>query len=400
MTIPMIDAPPHVAFVNHSAEPGGGELALFDLVRATPEARVILFSDGPFAAMLKAAGIDPKLIDAGAVLDIRRDDGLATIIARSPAIVGLVGRLVKAIRASDVTYANSQKAFIAAALAAPLARRPLIWHLHDILTEAHFSGPVRRVAIALSNRCARAVIANSSATAIAYRDAGGRCPVSIIHNGIDPLPFDPSANASHRAALADTIGSGTAPILGMFGRLAPWKGQHVAIDALSRISGAHLVLVGAALFEEHTHEAALRRQVEAAGLTDRVHFLGFRTDVPALMGGVDIALHCSTAPEPFGRVIVEAMMAQTAVIAAAAGGALEIVEDGRTGLLTSPGDVGSLAMAIRSLLDAPDHARRLASAGRVMALSRFSLDTATARIHAVIAATAHPHGWATSASLR
>jgi glycosyltransferase involved in cell wall biosynthesis len=383
----MTATPPRVAFVNHSAEPGGGELALFDLVRATPDARVILFSDGPFAGMLRDIGIEPQWIRAGAVLDIRRTDSLPAIAARMPALAGLTLRLAKSLRHSDVVYANSQKAFIAAALAAPLARRPLIWHLHDILTEAHFSGTVRRAAIALGNRFAEGVIANSTATATAYRDAGGTRPVEVIHNGIDPRPFAALDRDRCRNALATAIGSGAAPILGVFGRIAPWKGQHVAIDALAHVPDVHLVLVGGALFGEDDHDAALRRQVADAGLQSRVHFLGFRSDIPALMSGVDIALHCSTAPEPFGRVIVEAMMAEVPVIATAAGGALEIVEDGRTGLLVAPGDSVSLAAAVRTLLDDTARAAQLASAGRAAALSRFSLDASVSRIHAAIAAT-------------
>lgn len=381
-----------VAFVNHSAEPGGGELALLDLVGATPGAQVLLFADGPFVPMLERVGVTPRIIDAGAVLDIRRDAGLLKLLFKLPALAALVARLASALRGSDVAYANSQKAFVASALAAPLTRRPLIWHLHDILTETHFSGPVRRVAVGLSNRFAHSVIANSQATADAYIAAGGRRPVTVAHNGIDPRPFDPSAREALRAALAADIGSGTAPILGIFGRLASWKGQHVAIDALSRIPEAHLVLVGGALFDEAPHEAALRRQVADAGLSERVHFLGFRSDVAALMGGVDIALHCSTAPEPFGRVIVEAMMAGTPVIASAAGGALEIVEEGKSGLLTPPSDAQSLATAINGLLRDPDRARQLAETGRARAMAHFSLDSSIAQLHAIIAKVARPPG--------
>jgi len=379
---------PRTVFVNHSAEPGGGELALYDLVRATPDARVILFSEGPFVAMLEAARITPRMIDAGSVLDIRRTDGLVSMLGKAPALAALAVRLASALRTADVVYANSQKAFIASALAAPIARRPLIWHLHDILTASHFSGPVRRVAVGLSNRVARAVIANSDATARAYREAGGRCAVTVVHNGIDPQPFDGLDREGRRGELAETIGSGDAPILGLFGRLAPWKGQHVAIEALTLVPRAHLVLVGGALFGEHEHEASLRRQVDVSGLNGRVHFLGFRSDVPALMAGVDVALHCSTAPEPFGRVIAEAMMAGTPVIATAAGGALEIVEDGRSGLLVPPDDAAALAASIRRLLDDGDGATRLAEAGASRARADFTLDASVARIHEVIAAVA------------
>ena len=387
----MNDRVPLVTFVNHSAELGGGELALLDLARATPRARAVLLSDGPLNALLAEAGTMVRTIDAGRVLEIRRTDGLLAALGKCPGLFALGLRLASEIRRSEVVYANSQKAFVAVALAAFLTRRPLLWHLHDILDGAHFSGPIRKVAITLSNRFAHGVIANSIATADAYRKAGGRSPVTVIHNGIDSAKFDPGKRTQYRAELASAIGSGSSPIIGLFGRLAAWKGQHVAIEALTQMPGVHLVLVGGALFDETPYENDLRAQVAAANLTDRVHFLGFRQDIPELMGGVDVAIHCSTAPEPFGRVIVEAMMAGTPVIASAAGGALEIVDDGETGLLVPSDAPELLATALRKLFDDPAGAQRMATQALGMATSRFSLDASVTRLHAQIATAAFRH---------
>ncbi len=91
--------------------------------------------------------------------------------------------------------------------------------------------------------------------------------------------------------------------------------------------------------------------VESEGLANRAHFLGFRDDVPALMKGVDIVAHTSIAPEPFGRVVVEGMLAGKPVIAARDGGVTEIIDDGRDGLLVPSGDANALAAAIRQLAD-------------------------------------------------
>jgi len=86
-------------------------------------------------------------------------------------------------------------------------------------------------------------------------------------------------------------------------------------------------------------------------------------------------VHTSVAPEPFGRVIVEGMLARRPVIATRGGGAVEIVRDGETGLLVPPGDVQALVAAIRHLLEHPDLARRLAEAAYRDARLRFSLKT-------------------------
>jgi glycosyltransferase involved in cell wall biosynthesis len=141
--------------------------------------------------------------------------------------------------------------------------------------------------------------------------------------------------------------------------------------------GVHAVFVGAALFGDDAQYAAeLQSRAAALEITDRVHFLGFRDDVPALMSAVDIVVHSSTTPEPFGRVIVEAMLAERPVIATRAGGAMEIVEDGRTGMLVAPGEPAALARAITGLLNNPARAATIARNGRRCAESRFTLDSA------------------------
>ena len=109
----------------------------------------------------------------------------------------------------------------------------------------------------------------------------------------------------------------------------------------------HAVLVGAALFGEDAYEAELRAYVLEHGLADRVHFLGFQHDIAACMKAVDVVAHTSISPEPFGRVIIEGMLAKRPIVAARAGGVTDIVEDRENGILCTPGDVSALAGALR-----------------------------------------------------
>jgi glycosyltransferase involved in cell wall biosynthesis len=262
----------------------------------------------------------------------------------------------------------------------------LIWHLHDMLTADHFAPLMRLAATRLANLGAARVIANSHATAQAFAEAGGdRSKVRVVHNGIDPEPFDRVDETTTRAGLRRILDCGTAPLLGVFGRLATWKGQHVLIEALQGLPDVHAVLVGGPLFGEGDYDSWLHRMVSERGLTGRVHFLGFREDVPALMKGVDIVLHTSVTPEPFGRVIVEGMLAGKPVIATAAGGVLEILEPAVSGLVVPPGDAAALASAIRELLASPARAAALARRGCAEARRRFSLEAHVDAIDAVIA---------------
>ena len=106
-------------------------------------------------------------------------------------------------------------------------------------------------------------------------------------------------------------------------------------------------------------------------MKERVRFLGFREDIPALLHAVDFVAHTSVAPEPFGRVIVEGMLAGKPVVATRAGGACEIIEDGATGCLVAPGDGAALAAVLRMLMEQPGEASRLAKAGRIFAMQKF-----------------------------
>lgn len=381
-----------VLLLDHSAELGGGELALYDYARCAAGVRAVVFEDGPFVRLLADAAVPVEVLNAGAVLAIRRDHGWRQAIRIAPRLAALTWAIGRQMRSAEVTYANSQKALIVAAIANSVVRRPLVWHLHDILTAAHFSATMRRVVIALSNRFVEHVIANSEATAAAYRAAGGRRPVTAIHNGIDPAPYDQIDRDAARRDLSAMLGVDNAPMLALFGRLSPWKGQEVAIRALATLPGCHLLLVGTAMFGDTACEAELHTLAAREGVATRVHFLGFRSDVASLMAAADIVLHCSTAPEPFGRVIAEGMMAGTPVIASAAGGALEIVTDGQSGMLVPPGDPAALTAAVRTLLDRPDRAETIAAAGRTEANARFSLAAAVDRIDAVIDAVRQPLG--------
>ena len=123
-------------------------------------------------------------------------------------------------------------------------------------------------------------------------------------------------------------------------------------------------------------------------MNERVHFLGFQRDVAACMKAVDIVAHTSITPEPFGRVIVEGMLARSPVVAARAGGVVEIVEHDGNGLLFEPGDAHGLAEALAALK--ADRARRewLVASGHVTALRRFGTKTYVDRVEQILADTA------------
>ncbi len=364
-----------VLFLDHVGVLGGAELAIVDVARAYRDtSTVVLFADGPFRDRLMDEGIKVEIVQGSRDLHAMRRETRWPSMGAMGGLLSLVRRLVPIARGYDCLHANSQKAFVTACFAGMLAQRPVIWDLNDLLTTDHFSKMNIRLDVALANRFAVRVIANSQASADAFMAQGGRADtLRVVYNGISSAPFDAITEAQIAATRRD-IGLGDVPVVGIFSRLGEWKGQHIALEALVHVPDVHLLLVGDALFGEEAYARSLRNQAARLGLEGRVHFLGFRTDIPLLMRLVDVVAHTSSAPEPFGRVVVEGMLARRPVIATEAGGVPEIVVDGRTGVLVPPGDAGAFAAALRALLSDRQRADDIARAGHAHATARFTVE--------------------------
>ena len=368
-----------ILFLDHTGALGGAELFLLDLAKTwLGKRKVLLFADGPFRSRLEQCGVPVEVLDAHHTVKnvARAGRGFAQLRA-IPAVVRLARQVAKRAADFDLLFANSQKSLVIGALAAQISGKKLVWYLHDILTAEHFSHLNRRVAVTCGNRFAERIFANSHASLGAFVASGGRSKqVSVVYNGIS-LPDTPRAAMDEaRRRIRSELGWGDAKIVGLFSRLAPWKGQHILLQTLSKIPEMKAVFVGAPLFgEEVQYQEELIAITKTLGLTDRVRFLGFREDISELLHAVDFVVHTSISPEPFGRVIVEGMLAGKPVIASMAGGACEIIHDGETGCLVPPGDSDALADILRQLSNQPDKAQRISQAGRTAAMNNFSLKT-------------------------
>ena len=366
-----------VLFLDHTGALGGAELFLLELAQHWVGGRkVLLFADGPLRERLERVQVPVEVLAADASVNsvARAGRGLAQLRA-IPGVWRLARRVAGQAADFDVLFANSQKALVVGALAAWMAGKRVVWYLHDIVTAEHFSGLNRRVSVFVGNRFAYRIIANSQASLEAFVASGGRRErTAVVFNGIDaPAISAATMEESARRIRAGLRGNG-AKIVGLFSRIAPWKGQHVLLEALAQLPEMNAWFVGAPLFgDEVRYQEELVATAKSRGLTDRVRFLGFRDDIPELLNAVDFVVHTSISPEPFGRVIVEGMLAGKPVIATRAGGACEIIQDGETGCLVPPGDSAALAVALRRLVEHADEAARLGRAGKLSAIERFSV---------------------------
>ncbi|MBT9317259.1 glycosyltransferase [Leptothoe spongobia] len=377
-----------ILFLDQSNKLGGAELCLADIAQQFSSTSLVgIFTEGTFPEHLRQFNIPVEIL-TNQTLAVQKASGLLTGFKSLNQLIPLVTKAAKLSKKYDLIYANTQKALVVGALASFLSRRPFVYHLHDIVSPDHFSTTNRRIIITLANQAAL-VIANSDASRNAFIQAGGRPDhIHVVYNGFHPKTYttclDDSEREDFRKQLAPT--DKKIPFLvGHFSRLSPWKGQHILIEALQHCpDNVIALLVGDALFGEQDYVQQLHQQVTALNLEHRVKFLGFRSDIPQLMTACDLVTHTSTSPEPFGRVIVEAMLCGTPIVAAAAGGATELIDHGQTGWLTPPGNARKLADIINTCQNHPTQAKQCAHQAQTQASSKFDLRSVNLRLNQLL----------------
>jgi glycosyltransferase involved in cell wall biosynthesis len=203
---------------------------------------------------------------------------------------------------------------------------------------------------------------------------GGHRPERLraVLNAIEPADWDPSEGpATGRALLGVPAGS---PLLLCVARIFHWKGHALLIRALAavkrEISAVKLVVVGADYPEGSGETAKLEQLARELGVSDDVSFVGQRRDVPQLLAACDVFV-LPSYEEPFGLVYAEAMAMKRPVVGLTNGGTPEVVEHGRSGLLSEPHDVDGLARNLVTLLRDPELRARLGEYGRSDVERRF-----------------------------
>lgn len=410
-----------VLYLNTTGSLGGAEMCLLDVAaslrRRRPEWELglIVGEDGPLRGEAEALGVSCRVLPLPAALARMGDAGLkdragrprgrlALALAAAPAAAPMalyVARLHRAIRdaAPDVVHTNGMKAHVLGAWASP-RRLPVIWHLHDFIAS-------RAIMARLLRRVARPGIAGVAVSKAVADDAaaalGARLPVRTVYNAVDLSRFAPEGP---RVDLDAASGLPPAPDgavrVGLIGTFATWKGQDVFLDAAAKLAPdvaarSRLYVIGGPIYKTGGSQwtvEELKGRASRLGLGDRVGFAGFQADPSAAIRGLDVVVHASTRPEPFGRVIVEGMACGKAVVAVAGGGSAELFDDGRTALGIPPDDAGALASAISRLIADPGLRARVAAEGRASAAARFDRDDLAVRWEGAYSAAASRRNFA------
>jgi glycosyltransferase involved in cell wall biosynthesis len=392
--------------VTTSAAMGGAETSLLTLLAAMRKAQpgwamsVVTPASGPLLDKVQAIGVPavalpyPDALTALGETEVtgsRRRSSKVRFVGQGLRAALTLPQYVTALRRelrgrnATVVHSNGLKAHVSAALAKPAGVR-LVWQLHDYVQSRPLSAMLLR---RLSHR-ADAVVANSdSVLADASAALAGHRDLRRIYNAVDLSRFGPDGSVLNLAALSGLPEEAGRVRIGLVATLARWKGHDVFIDAIAKLPRRDRIrayIVGGAVYETAGSQRSLeelRRDVAERGLSDVVGFTGHVDDVPGAMRALDIVVHASTAPEPFGMVIAEGMASGRAVVAARAGGAAELFEDCVTAIGYRSGDAGELAERLNGLVSDASRRLTIGAAARLAAARRFAPERMAAEFREV-----------------
>lgn len=382
-----------VVYLNPSAQLGGAETSLLALLGALlrrrpapPDLSVVLAADGPLVRQLSEMDIRVDVLPFPNALAAVGENGLwgtQTVKAAFEVrqYVANLSRLLTYL-APDVVDAAGFKMHVLSAWSR-LGNVPLVWHVHDFVGRRRVMKQVFRQ----HARCCSLAIANSRSVAEDLQTICPKLPIEVVYNAVDDHRFTPQGNTVDLDALSGMQPAtlGTVKI-GLVATFARWKGHRVFLEALARLRPSLPVrgyIIGGPIYQTAGSQVSfeeLREEIVRLGLSDRVGLTGFIEDSAAALRSLDIVVHASTDPEPFGMVAVEAMASGKPVVVSLAGGAAEIVRDGETGLGHRPGDVAGLASQLQRLIDCPQLRDTLAESGRRFVNAHFSQDRLAATL--------------------
>ena len=303
--------------------------------------------------------------------------GLRLAVEEVPAAVRLA-RIFRRAQADVVHLGNGVRANFDGLLACLLTRTPCVCHVKGF---EKYSDRERWVAPkidalvcmtkAVEDHCARSGV------------RGRR--THVVYDAVDEAAFAPRCDVARvRAELGIANG---APCFGVIGNIQEWKGQAVLVEAMTRIIDAVPEARGLIVGGVHRAGAAYNEQLETRirelHLERCLSITGFRSDIADIMNALDVVVHTSVRPEPFGRVILEGMLLGKVVVATAAGGVPELIEDGQTGFLTTPGNPEELAERLLPLLQNADLRQQVGRRAQEWARERFSLQRHVAAMSAI-----------------
>lgn len=379
-----------ILYLNPNGSVGGAEASLLHLLAALRAAQprwtlsLIAGTDGPLLSQAASLGVSTRVVafppairqlgDAGTQDPsgkkiMRQRAFLSRLVSGGVRVPAYISRLRKAIRdfGPHLVHSNGFKMHLLSACAAG-ADVPVVWHVHDYVRSRPVAAPLLRMC---KSQCSSAV-ANSRSVAEDLRSiCAPSLEIEAVHNGIDTDTFAPNGESLDIDAKAGLppLNKGAVRV-GLVATFARWKGHETFLRALAMLDPGTAFrgyIIGGPIYQtigsQYTFDE-LKSLAGGLGLKDKVGFTGYLANPAEAIRSLDVVVHASTDPEPFGMVIVEAMACGKPVIVSNCGGAAEIVQDRINALTYDPGNPKALAAAIQELANSQQLRTQLGQAGR------------------------------------
>ena len=379
---------------------GGAERSLLDIFAALRalepswELRLISGADGALNREAERLGVRTETLPLPDELLVLNDSArggssgkvsAAFRLAKRAALAGVGAKHCAAeLRARieelkpDIVHSNGVKFHLLTRLMDPL-RVPVVWHIRDFIGVRN----AMRRALRWAAPAASLAIANSNAVAADARAVLRGVPIRTIFNCVDTERFSPGAPSGASLDERSGIPAAEKGVLrvGLVASYARWKGQDLFLKAAALLKEhapdlcERFYIIGGPIHKTQGSQFSveeLRKLTGELGIAENMGFVPFQDAPEEIYRALDVVVHCSTQPEPFGRTIAEAMSCGRAVVATLAGGAIELFRPGGDAMGVKPNDALELARTIEELLRNPGLRESLGINARRAALDRFS----------------------------
>jgi glycosyltransferase involved in cell wall biosynthesis len=388
-----------ILYLNPTGAVGGAERVLLDLLASlralNPEwsLSLIAASDGELAEEAGRLGVDTRVVAFPSGIAVVGDAGaggpagvgagwwrlMGRLSASSPAVARYVRELSRAIVSfqPDVVHSNGFKMHLLGAWSVSPSSA-LLWHVHDFIRVRPLMRRLLRMHV---RRCAMLVANSNSVSADARAALGENVPIQTVYNAVDLERFTPRGAGFGLDSAAGLAYPATGTVrVGLVATAARWKGHDLFMRALAKLPDDIPIrgyVIGGPIYQTEASQFTLEELRAAAarlGLAGKIGFTGFVREIAAALRALDIVVHASTSPEPFGLVIAEALASGRVVVTNGLGGAGELIQPGRDAVTYRIGDAQALADKITCLARDASLRQQLGQAARATAERRFARD--------------------------
>lgn len=351
-----------ILFYGVSSHLGGAERSLIDFLKYyqkshSPKDFYVLLpkEEGPLVDKLKKYSMEYKIIPFP-TLWIKlsrqsRGSQILFLLFGLPSYLIYLFRLYRELQRQQITVIHSTgiKCHVTLCLLEPFISSQIVIHFRDLIS----SPLLQKVFLPFKNRKKIKWITAS----VAITKSFPQMPTEVVYCGFSDDQYKPQKNTYLHDLLKIPHHH---HLIGLVGVYARWKGQKefilAANLALQSLKDCHFLIIGGQIYDtlgEKGFTEQLRNLVKALNHESSIHFVPFQKHPEIVYNSLDLLVHCSIEPEPFGRVIVEGLFCEVPVIASGAGGALEIIRDESYGRLHKPGDYQDLAKQIINSMSDP-----------------------------------------------